>query len=172
MTEPPEKDPLPLRAEPVTTGSDGTQTPSDGRALVPIVGTVPVDQRHMGAALSEHADARSPTAMAFAIAAFRDAEASRNALIQHLESANRDSHRFRDLYHEEITKNAVLEERTRASSRLRRFQLWAFGVGGLLAGLGLSESWASKSLFGVGGLILAFGLVLMVVGSPFFSRSD
>ena len=43
---------------------------------IPTVGGTPADQSHTGAVLVEHIDTRSPTAMAFAVAAFRDAHES------------------------------------------------------------------------------------------------
>ena len=111
-------------------------------------------------------------AMAFAVAAFKDAETSRKLIEQHLTQTQREADRFRDLYHEESKKNAVLDERTRQSSRLSRFQLWVFAIGGLIAGVGLDAAWGAHTLWGSGGIMLVLGVVLMLVGSPLFRGSD
>jgi hypothetical protein len=153
---------------PVSTGSAGAQNP--GLASDAVIGQVPKGADHVGAVLGEHIQAGSPTSMAFAVAAFRDAHASRELLSKHLDRTSSDRDAAREQYHSEAKKAAVLEARLDMTSRFKRFQSWAFGVGGVVAGAGLGSALQAGTLRALEAVLVAAGLLIMWIGAPLNSR--
>lgn len=164
--------PTPLPQE---TGSAGTQTaapPTAGTAIVQLVGPIEQDQQHVGAVLSAHLDARSPALMALAVAAYRDAESLRAAVMRKWDDAEREKADYRERWHQEATRCAVLEDREKARGRLQRLRGAVLAIGGVVAGAGLSVAGAERAVFNVGGLLFVIGVVVMAVGSPLFGRAE
>src|SRR2546426_3753599 len=113
-----------IKPDPSASGSDGSQSvpeASEG-ALVRLVQPLSIDQSHLGAALGELSEVRSPAVMALAIAAYRDADQFRKAVMERWDAAEREKVQLRESYYQEREKNSVLEERQRGRTRLRRVQ--------------------------------------------------
>ncbi len=165
---------------PIGPNSDPSSTPENtGSALVqskavvatagkapPTVGDTPADAAHLGAVLGDHIQAGSPTTMAFAVAAFRDAHASRELLREQLSRLGDDRDRMRENYHEEAKRAAVLETKLELTAEFRRFQTWAFGLGGIIAGAGIGSAVQAGQLTTLYGLLTVVGLVIMWIGAP------
>jgi len=116
--------------------------------------------------LGDHVSGGSPTTMAFAVAAFRDAQASREMLREQINRIADQRDEFQGKYYTESTKAAVLEATQKQSTRFKRFQSWAFGIGGVLAGAGLGSAVQIGQLRWSEGLIFLAGIVVMWIGSP------
>jgi hypothetical protein len=156
---------------PQDTGSEGTQGTAPAAStggIVQVVRPLEFDQGHLGAVLGEHIDTRSPAAIAFAVAAYRDGEAYRAAVMRKWDESEREKAEYRERWHEAATRNAVLEERQKEGGRRTLVML----VGGLVAGAGLSVAAAERTAFNVGGLLLLLGLVLIAIASPLRRSGD
>lgn len=147
------------------TGNQHTAVTHAGPSSI-VVGTIPADADHLGAVLGDHIPDGSPTTMAFAVAAFRDAHASRELLREQLERTGVDRDSARERYHEEAKKSAVLQAQLQWASRFRRFQSWAFGLGGVVAGAGLGSAMQVGTVNWPHGLLTLCGLVMMWLGAP------
>lgn len=171
----PEKLATTIKPEPAQSGSDGTQTPSPelgGQAIVRVVQPLTVDQNYLGAKLGEFSDARSPAVLALAIAAYHDAERYRNAVMEKWNESEREKVQLRQAFYEEREKSAVLEERQRGRTRLRRIQQYALLLGGLIGGSGLSVVLTEKTLLGIGGGLFFLGLLILSLGTSLFGKDD
>lgn len=140
-----------------------TQTP---------VSDPPADAEHLGAVLGDHIQAGSPTTMAFAVAAFRDAHASRELLREQLDRTSTDRDQARENYHEEAKKAAVLEAKLDLVTEFKRFQSWAFGLGGVIAGAGLGSAVQAGALTWAYGLLIICGAAVMWIGAPLSSKEN
>lgn len=105
--------------------------------------------------------------MAFAVAAFRDAQASREILKNQVDQITEDRDGLRERWHEEAKNSAVLSTQLKLSTRFGRLQRWAFAVGGILAGAGLGSAVQAGTLRFADGLVLIAGLVVMWIGSSY-----
>jgi len=110
--------------------------------------------------------------MALAVAAYRDAEVYRAAVMEKWGDAEKDKDEYRRLYYEQKERNAVLEERQRGRGPQRRGRQYALVLGGLVAGSGLSWALSEKSLSGVGGILLVVGLAVLWLGCPLFVKEE
>lgn len=158
-----------MEVVPVSTGSAGDQTEGAVSDVI-VVGQVPHDSDHVGAILGEHIQSGSPTTMAFAVAAFRDARTSRELLSRQLDRTADDRDRMRDQYHEESTKAAVLEAKLEIGSQFRRFQSWAFGIGGIVAGAGIGTAAQFGRARFLDVVLIVAGMAMMWLGAPLSSR--
>lgn len=173
--EPRANGPVEEAPRPEQSGSEGTQQPLPGDAkntLVRIVQPIEPDEGYLGAALGEHSETRSPAVFAFAVAAYRDAELYRAAVMEKWRDAEREKTEYRDRYYEEAKKTAVLQEREKGQSRLQRFQRFSLALGGVVAGSGLSISLIQNSLLNAGGALLVVGLTLLWLGSSLWKGGD
>lgn len=155
---------------PIDTGADGgqtAQTTTDTLSLIATSRNSSQDQGHLGAVLGEHIYTRSPTAMAFAVAAFRDAEMSREILKDQMERLSDDRDLIRERFHDEVKTSAILSTQLKLTTKFKRFQRWAFGIGGILAGAGLGSAVQIGSLRFTDGLLVVAGLVVMWIGSSY-----
>lgn len=105
--------------------------------------------------------------MAFAVAAFRDAQASREILKNQVDRISDDRDGLRERWHEESKNAAVLSTQLKLSKRFGNLQRWAFAVGGILAGAGLGSAVQAGTLRFPDGLLLAAGFVVMWIGSSY-----
>ena len=171
-----EPSPAEIRLEPESSGSAGTQIspPGDtGSAVVQVVHPIDeIDTDHIGAALGEHVDSRSRTAMAIAVAAYRDVQAYRTAVMDKWRAAEEAKDRYREQYFEEAKRVAVLESKGQERRRLQRFQSYALALGGLVAGSGLSVMVARSEVLNYGFPLFIAGAVVMWLGTPFAVRGD
>lgn len=104
--------------------------------------------------------------MAFAVAAFRDAKASRELLDKQLDRTSDARDAAVEKFHEEAKKAAVLEAKLESGGRLNRFQTWAFGIGGVVAGSGFGAAVQAGRSTWLYALLVAAGAVVMWIGSP------
>lgn len=149
-----------------TTGprAEGQVAPTRGAGTE--VGSIPIDSNHVGALLEEAADARSLPVGDVARAAFRDAKEDINLLRDRLDHERARCDSLRDDLAEARTKIAVLETQIEGIKDKRRLKSWLFGLGGVLAGAGLSAVLTVGSATVPGGVLLAVGLLMMWVGRP------
>jgi hypothetical protein len=157
-----------IRLRPASSGSEGTQQPppeDPGKAIVRVVQPIDSSPSHLGATLGEMSALANSIPYTVALAAYRDSEAFKAAVLNKWRDAEEGKDRFRDQYHAEARKTAVLEERQRGSAQLRRIQQVCLALGGVVGGTGLSSALAAHSVVGVGGVLLAIGLALLYVGS-------
>lgn len=174
MKEEPPLDSKIADVAPIDTGAEGNQTAratDEGQLIVTTEDFHQAESNNIGAVLGTHIDARNPTAMTFAVAAFRDGQASREILKNQLHLISEERDRFRDQYYETNTQLAVLSAQVTSATRLHRFQAWAFALGGILAGAGLGRGLEFGDFRFPDVLLFFFGLILMWIGSPFF-QSD
>ena len=148
---------------PAETGAEDEQDVRGPSALVPPASFNPADQKHMGAALSEHVGTRSPAVMTLAVAAFEDARESRNVLSKQLARISDELNHTRSLYHEEVKARAVLSTKLDLLSQFDRFRQWGTRVGALLSGVGLTSAVQTESLHFTEILLLVAGLGIMAI---------
>jgi F0F1-type ATP synthase assembly protein I len=127
---------------------------------------VPLDRSHLGAAISEHISPKSPAALSFANAAFRDAENGRDHAVSRWEDSVRECSRLKDLLSTAETRCAVLEERARQRSRILRGQQLAQTTGGVLAGAGMGMILNPAQQF-YGWFVTGAGIIGIVIGTLF-----
>lgn len=156
----------PLSGPPAISGSAGTQAATGTVDVVPAAAPTPLDSAHMGAVLGSHVAAGSPTTMAFAVAAFRDAHASREMLRDQLRKVSAERDEFQNAYHEESKRAAVLDATKSQLGAYNRLQSWVFGVGGVLAGVGIGGLYQADEWVWRHAIVSAVGFVLMWKGAP------
>jgi hypothetical protein len=157
---------------PEEAGAEGTQltpSPSGGSSLA--LSPEVIDQRHLGAVLHDYAETRSPLLAAVAVAAFEDARLVREALLTRLNQTETEKERWRNEYHTEREKRIASENLAIGRGPLDQFKQYAFGVGCLIAGIGVTTFLAKPELRLVGGLVTTVGILLLLLGAPFFHRT-
>ncbi len=160
----PDEPPLPPPSE---AGVEETQVePASGSTSVVLSPQV-IDQKHLGAVLHDFADTRSPLLAAVAVAAFEDSRLTREALLNRLNDVERDKEKIREQYHEEREKRIASENLSIGRGPLDQFKQYCFGVGGLIAGTGVTVFFAKPELRLVGVLVTVIGLPLLILGAPF-----
>ncbi len=150
----------------------GDQAPPSGGpsgALEDVIVDGAIDQSRVGAALGRQIDAPNSAVMAIAVAAFRDAEASRALLREQLERVASEKEALFVRYHEESKNSAILSTQLKASSRFRKLQQPVFAIGSMLLALGAGDAVRTATISGMDAVLAVAGVLVMMLGSPLFS---
>ena len=152
------------KLQPSSTGSLGEQGPaSSSQSLVRISDEVK-ESTHVGALLTEQAHSERLLNRAVALAALRDADASRRFLENQVDELQRSRTQLRDELQTAMTNVAVLKTRLSTVLSARLPQQLVFGIGAAILGAGLSTGLADNfTLLKIAGILI--GTILMVIGA-------
>jgi hypothetical protein len=144
--------------------SDGRQGEADAEEVKALAQLPEHHPNHFGEALEEVPEIRGSTAMLFTVAGFRQLFADHLDLQRKLAFAETERDGWRERFHEQNTKRAVLEVQLQSRSFLERIQNVALAFGGVVVGAGLSLVLTGPDYL-IGGLVsAAAGVVLMGFG--------